>query len=874
MKPLKLTMCAFASYAGTEVIDFTKLENGSLGSGTLFLITGDTGAGKTTIFDAIAFALYGKASGTSRDNHLLLRSDFSGEKDKTYVHLDFLSGDKTYSIRRSIKKTGQDVLLILPDGSSINGDRNVKQEINNIIGLDREQFAQIVMIAQNDFLRFLQSSMEERLNILRKIFRTELLKNFQEELKGLAKKEKEKLDLLIYEFDLYNVDIHRRKEKFNEWEDKIKFAAADLKNADNDLNNMDKKKQDLAGSLALAEELENKFKDLENFILELKSHEGESGKNEENKKASALGEIALYKIKPLEDEAKKALVNYNAAASNLIKAREMEENAINEIGRASAIMAELLPLEESREAFAILLKDCEASEKSLLELNKLNLNQKNIEDKIIAMKGKQKEFEVINIKFKNSDQNYRNMEELFLKNQAGIMAEKLIEGESCPVCGSLEHPSPAILQEKDPGESALGNAKDIRDALQEKREKLSSQCSSMSSEIETLKKRFIDDFSLLNPGIEPIIWESLKEDLALKMKETENKTCELIENKKTEEEKLKILSLKWEEAERELSNAEKALQSAITLIGERSKQELQFMQQTKDAEAVYKKAIAENAFSSEEDYRNALMDESRLTEIKNIIMEYEKKEEQLKRDIARLKNETKNRERVDVESLRLKAEEAEAVFWEITQKRDEISLQLNETENALKKLKNASLEYEKSEKSYSVVKQLDNAANGRLDFETYAQMAYFERVLSAANLRLKIMSQNRYTLLRKTSSTDGRRRFGLELEVMDSYTGKARSANSLSGGESFMTSLSLALGLSDIVQQSSGGIRLDAMFIDEGFGSLDTGVLDLAINTLTQMAGKDRMVGIISHVSELGERIDKQIRVRKSPSGSRISLSF
>jgi exonuclease SbcC len=171
------------------------------------------------------------------------------------------------------------------------------------------------------------------------------------------------------------------------------------------------------------------------------------------------------------------------------------------------------------------------------------------------------------------------------------------------------------------------------------------------------------------------------------------------------------------------------------------------------------------------------------------------------------------------------------------------------------------------------VKQLADAANGKLDFETYAQMAYFERVLRAANLRLRIMSQNRYTLLRKTDSDDGRRRSGLEMEVMDSYTGKARSANSMSGGESFMASLSLALGLSDVVQQSAGGVRLDAMFIDEGFGTLDADVLELAIRTLSEMAGTNRIIGIISHVTELRERIDKQVQVEKTSAGSKIYLA-
>ena len=176
----------------------------------------------------------------------------------------------------------------------------------------------------------------------------------------------------------------------------------------------------------------------------------------------------------------------------------------------------------------------------------------------------------------------------------------------------------------------------------------------------------------------------------------------------------------------------------------------------------------------------------------------------------------------------------------------------------LKELRRSAERFAELEKQYAAVKPLSDTANGKFDFETYAQTAYFERILRAANLRLKLMSQNRYTLRRAIDSDDGRKRSGLELEVLDVYTGKLRSATSLSGGESFMALLSLALGLSDVVQQRVGGIRLDAMFIDEGFGSLDAEVLELAVSTLSDMAGSGRIIGIISHVAELRERIDKQ----------------
>jgi len=230
MKPLKLKINAFGSYADLQTIDFTKL-----GDNGLYLITGETGSGKTTIFDAISFALFGKASGSNRSDYTMLRSDFADNTDKTFIELDFISCNDAYNIKRSIKKAGQDVALTLPDGTTMSGDRNIKEKIYEIVGLDRDQFAQIVMIAQNDFQRFLQSGTDDRLKILRRIFGTELLKNFQEQLKIRVRLESEKRDLIIHDFNRYNVDIYKRDEQFTGWDLQIKTDKAELLNLDKNL---------------------------------------------------------------------------------------------------------------------------------------------------------------------------------------------------------------------------------------------------------------------------------------------------------------------------------------------------------------------------------------------------------------------------------------------------------------------------------------------------------------------------------------------------------------------------------------------------------------------------------------------------------------
>ena len=271
-------------------------------------------------------------------------------------------------------------------------------------------------------------------------------------------------------------------------------------------------------------------------------------------------------------------------------------------------------------------------------------------------------------------------------------------------------------------------------------------------------------------------------------------------------------------------------------------------------------------------FSQILLKKSAKLTYEKIIKEYQEKGTFLLMKNERLLEETSGKERLDLEKLEIQSASIKDAKDELENNRDEIKARLEQTQRTLKELRQSAELFSKCEKKFSAIKQISEIANGKLDFETYAQMAYFERVLNAANLRLKLMSQNRYSLRRKTDSTDKRKATGLELEVFDNYTGKARSANSLSGGESFMTSLSLAIGLSDVVQQNAGGIHLDAMFIDEGFGSLDADVLELSIRTLSDMAGGSRMIGIISHVTELRERIDKQIRVEKAPSGSNIKV--
>jgi exonuclease SbcC len=392
MKPLKLTMGAFGPYADLQEIDF-----GELGAVGLYLITGETGSGKTTIFDAISFALFGKASGTSRDDYFMLRSDFAGEKARTFVELDFLSGGGRYQIRRAIRKTGQDVSLLLPDGTAINGDRNIKPKITEIIGLDRDQFAQIVMIAQNDFLRFLQSSTDDRLKILRRIFGTEALRQFQERLKSLVKQESDSRALLLHDFSRHGVDVYRRGDIFAEWESQIRSDKGELSKMDELLVAYDKQKQELAAALAVAEDLSKKFASLSQYREAFHGHQGRAGEMGEMRTRTARGEVALYKVKPLADEAQKEARNYAAAMDGLTSAQRQKAAADAELGEAVESMEALPPLAEAQAAYAALQKEWETTARDLGQLLALQKGHKDIAGRQATLAEKKKELADIHV---------------------------------------------------------------------------------------------------------------------------------------------------------------------------------------------------------------------------------------------------------------------------------------------------------------------------------------------------------------------------------------------------------------------------------------------------------------------------------------------
>lgn len=1015
MKPIKLMMSAFGSYANMEELNFS-----DLGDNGLFLITGETGSGKTTIFDAISYALYGKASGSSRSNYNMLRSDYAEKRAKTHVEFEFCSDGNHYTIRREIiphfaRKTQEvsysdNVSLKLPDGTVLDRKGDVEGKILSVLGLDREQFAQIVMIAQNDFLRFLQSGTDDRVKILRNIFGTGALKNFQENLKIQTKMKDDERRTILRDFEKYEVDPYKREEKFSEWQQQIYTDEAEIKKTDKKLIEYDKAKEKIAGAIAVTEGLCKAFDDLATNRKSLAEHGLKQDEMAELKRRKLQGESALYKVKPYADKAFETDKAYTIASEKLETAKSDEKKASVALEAAKKKVTGLPPLEEAQASYEELCKQWEhadnklkrltniktdydaiaqkrialgalnteltdlektienlpplsAEEKTLdnmaqeisssneivNKLSQLKLDFSQVTEKRCHLEEAQAEFASIGLQYKTVKSQYDELYERFLCSQAGILAQALEDGKPCPVCGSSEHPSPAatisddisenrlkelnaeadnakikldasasdcaalrgenealtklfeedfllafpeaslddvgsmldlaieqtqvnisdLVLKRNAAEQSLTELKKKTEESTKRKEELMPQCVAGAAEVDSLTARFLKDFSEHEASAD---WDNAEMKLLPLLQDSQEEYDNLCEKKSADEKVLSKLKSDWQSAQNALTESETALKTAQALVGERETQLTELHDNRNVVNEAYQQVLEANGFPGKSDYISALLSEDELNSFTAMLNEYDENGKQLRRDISRLKTETDNKEKPDLDKLNSESDEIKTAFDALHLKREETKTRLDNTSRILKELKDSSKILTKIEEEYVALKGLSDTANGKLDFETYAQMAYFERVLRAANLRLKVMSQNRYALLRREDSSDGRKRMGLEIEVSDSYTGKSRSSGSLSGGESFMASLSLALGLSDVVQQTAGGIRLDAMFIDEGFGALDAEVLELAVRTLSDMAGGNRIIGIISHVTELRERIDKQVVVEKTTAGSKLSV--
>lgn len=913
MRPIKLKISAFGPYAGITEIDMTRLGNKGL-----YLITGDTGAGKTTIFDAICFALYGSASGDIRENSML-RSKYADVETPTEVELEFANKGQIFHIKRNPEymrpakrgngetKQNASAELIMPDGTVITKEKAVTEKIREIIGVDRNQFSQIAMIAQGDFLKLLLAETKDRQKIFREIFKTGYYQILQDKLK-------EEAAALSKEFD-------RAKQSIEQYIagivcDSLSMYADSVHKAQNVGMAIEEVLELLGGILTEDEaideklkkqtaEIESKLTDLNNNKIILKDYE-ELSKKYHNSIVSLEAAKETLKLAKISFEREKA------------KAPEYEEKTkkIAEIeaqyGDYDALSTAKVKFQASRKALQKARVDVECNKKEEEKHKQLIINIKNeLESKkdldvrkqmLITQKEKLEDekdrvvgllddiniVKELQIQLKNAQERYLKsandakakhekylvLNEAFLSEQAGVLASNLESGMPCPVCGSTEHPFKARLAQDAPTEETVKAAKEESDDAQNIMTANSNKASALKAEFESYDKSFRKKLEIeyLTEPYENIEVYLNKVSVNIMSAIDENSQRTL----KIDEELIRKANL-----EKEIPKQEEALLSLQERILSNTKlissEETNAKQYEEQIEVLENKLL----FNSKKDAENAAaslkkeidMGKKALTEAQTQYNNSEKQISSLKGAIDQMKEAIEKKPEGDLRQIEELLNEAKAIKKEILEGQNNVFARNEQNKKTKENIEKMSTEILEIEKKWTWVKALSNTANGNISgkdkvmLETYIQTTYFDRIISRANSRFMIMTNGQYDLIRSDSASNMRSQSGLELDVIDHYNGTRRSVKTLSGGESFKASLALALGLSDEIQSSAGGIRLDSMFVDEGFGSLDGESLQQAINALTSLADGNRLVGIISHVSELKERIDNQIVVTKAKSG-------
>ena len=925
MKPLKLTMSAFGSYAGKNVIDFTGQQQG------IFLITGDTGAGKTTIFDAITYALYNQTSGGERNGNMM-RSQYARPETETYVELEFLYRGQTYRVRRNPdykitktlkngrireQKVPHSVELTLPDGTVFPEKKNATDaKIIEILGLTADQFSQIVMIAQGDFLKLLYTKSDERKMIFSKLFRTDIYWKIQENLRRKSMEMDERIQENDRAFEQEKSRIIPLPESEElPLDELVERLRERLKDALKEQNLRRANVEELNKKITKYEEINKLFVSLEKIRQtgkELEARQAESKERrqqiENARKADKVLVAEQQNLRQQQEveQSAQAIAKMTETLANdqemfeTLKTQQQEAEA-KQKREAADTQKKMLALEQSFPSYEALqnARSEEQQAKKVWE-DVGKISEESFHKKkagIAALKEQQKRqeqaveqtkknWEQTSLSASESAKHYEHMYEAVLKEQAGILAENLSAGCPCPVCGSTVHPDPAKLSDHAVTELEVEQAKKTRAAAEEKRDLAYAAFEAEKTEKQKLAQ------AVEKEEADFVLAQTIAKQ---QRKEAEQNYVSLQKIAEQIREKLVYPSLA--EAKKQYAAMQKALEAAEQEIAKKRQkvselaeamntlkgQKLAEEENQKTAkklaaktEIEYARLLEKSGFVSEETYHLAILPERSRSKLEREEKEYESQclrqqseQKLLEKQVSgkTYTDTTELNEQLKIEKQALK--EAEKTYMELH----------TAYENDRSVLQNCAVYLEKGKKLESedqVIKSLSKTANGRLsgsakiDFETYIQRQYFKQIIHEANKRLLTMSNHQFILKLKEEANTGRKtNEGLDLSVYSLVTDSERDVKTLSGGESFLAALAMALGLSDIVERSAGAIHPDMMFIDEGFGSLDAQSRQQAIEVLAELAGDSRMVGIISHVTELKEQIDRKLVVSRTDKGSR-----
>ena len=916
MKPLHLTMSAFGPYANTVEVPFE-----SFGEGGLYLVTGDTGAGKTTIFDAITFALYGESSGKVRESSML-RSDYASPTQKTQVCLTFSYKGEIYKVERTpqyerVKARGGEgttkeaatATLIYPDGKVLTGVKPVTTAITELIGIDSKQFAQIVMIAQGDFLELLLADTVKRSAIFRKIFNTEKIQLFQQNIKQQALEQKRNLEtqkksVMQYVSQIVcdtqelkslrdNAEVYTLKLLVDELEKAIQTDEKLYNQSQVNLDVVRKTLEQLSSKLDKAKECEKIKKDYEIAKQNLDLLKTKLNSLEQNLKNAQQNQPECDKLKTEIATLENEMPIYTALenAERQVKTASVKQNQLKteqrkldlECETLKARLSELETFIKQSENSAVELEQLKNIKSSLdirkNELYEMKLQYEKACEAYTNYQKIQKDFENANVTYNDVNSKFLKYEQLFYSEQAGLLAKDLTDNMPCPVCGSLHHPKPATLSNVAISQKQLEDAKKLAETARNNMIKISEKTAQIKSIYEIAKEQMDKQAVKLfgeNHGKMDSEIKKAEQDEQTKRLECENKikACEKqledVKRYKNEQE-LKTKALNINE-----QNKQKCQSDFVTCTAELSSASAQ-LETLKKQTRYISQALAKDALLKEQNKLNEL--QKQLETAQTALNTANEEKIKYTTLVQTLLEQLEKMPKQDISALETRYNTLENEQKQLDIEHKNRFNRITTNKSIYNNIKNGILALEKQDKYCTMLKRLSDTANGeisgkKLTFENYILAFYFEQVVAAANERFYRMTSGQYKLVRRKEGINGRSQGGLELDVMDFYTGKVRNVRTLSGGESFKASLSLALGLSDVIQLSAGGVEIDAMFIDEGFGSLDAESLDAAMRILESLAGDNRQIGIISHVSELRNRIEHKILVTRKRQGSDLKLEM
>jgi exonuclease SbcC len=1021
MKIISLTMNAFMTYKEKTTIQFDEfIDHG------LYLISGPTGAGKTTIFDAMTFALYGVASGSTR-NQSYFRSDFADVKDETYVEMTFELHRKRYTIKRSptytrpgYKTAKMANAYLTYDQTTIEGVKEVNQKINQLLGVNVQQFKQIVMIAQGEFSKLIYASSEEREHVLRHIFHSEPLVQFENLLKEEAKKNKDqyllssqqlfsRFQLLSlptefmkqhsetfhpsyleeasqennhiyqeslqlkeqYEKSKYNYDVfskdYYQKEKHNqdlleyqrlqkEYDqlnlqeetindlkkdiDKIKIieqnqsfiyqhhqTTIDLKQVQEQYDQLIQKRKETS---LLFQQIEKEYQLLpqqkenkDNLLIQIEKNKQAIQKQKEYLQIQKQHHSCDQNIEKL----KREYQQYQQSHDKLVKRMERDQENVNHLAELQ------LDLQQKER----IVKEVNEKRVAIHELSQLYDTLTELQDHHYDLSNQYKKIDAL---YQKTLQRYQLEDENFKCQQAGILAMRLKDNEPCPVCGSLHHPHLATLSSQVLSANELeALSLEVEQKKQQKEESYqevlaqNQQIHTLKTQIDILKKqlhieeelskevfiRLLSDVIHIIKDQEKTYQKQYDEVVYLKRIKKSLEQDNILSNQQTEE--LKVMSdqlniyerqiaiynsklqefesqyhfdestdiqrqlndnlLELKKQERYIQNIEETYhqcQKEISLLNhqkeEIEKQKATLMQNFQVLQQQFQQFINEH-FVSLDEYQKYAQMIHQLSQKEQVYQDFMIKQRTLKSQLASLKKQTSGYQMSDLTVEREQLQALETIRDQNFKLYNECYHTYQQNQNILETLQKDYLKNQSIFENYIMYQDLSDMTSGkngqRMSFERYVLATYFEHILEYANIELLKMSQGRFALYRK-ESIKGAKQQGLDLSVLDYETGMMRDIQTLSGGESFKAALSLALGLSSMIQTYAGGIELNTLFIDEGFGTLDSESIDQALSVLLDLQNDNKVIGIISHVDELKERIHTQIVVDKGMNGSHLHI--